>query len=383
MKNIRKALAVILAALVLVSTFAVTSFAAPSSKDRYSVLVLDVSGSMSGNKIAELKVGATKFCEFVLSSNRSNNQVAIVTFASGSSLVCDFTNDLETLKTTIEGLRAGGGTDLTGGINKGKAALEPITGDVIKNMLVMCDGEPNNASTAYNAVMTAPRNWNIYGLYYCPNGYSTSAANVMFNVGRNGYYSVPSAQDLDYAFFDNSSEVTTKSVNGVVVRIACPVDVAVTIEDDTQKDSYGNEISLKSRTLDKNNTQTTFGTLTFEGENNEIKVLDLAYNDNYKIEITGYAEGTMDYSIEYYCNEDLLYNLDYPTVNVDETTVINTGVDVDDSSMTLDYVDANGNVVDTVSPNVSTTSIWYKIQMFFDELIYKIKEFFAKIGLVF
>lgn len=365
MKNLKKFLSVVMAILVLLSTFAVSSFAAPSSKDRYSVLVLDCSGSMSGNKIEELKEGAVAFCEQVLSSNRSNNKIAIVTFASGSYLACDFTDDLTTLNDTISNLYASGGTDLTNGLYTAKTALDAISGDVIKNMLVMCDGAPNNANTAYDVVKGIPLHWNIYGLYYCPNGTSTSAITVMKNVGRNGYYEVTDGSALTFTFIDNGTTITTKSVNNVEVRIACPVDVSVT---------------LNGITLNKYNTQTTFGTLEFEGENNEIKILKLAYRNDYIIDIVGTGDGTMDYSIAYYCNDEQLYNLDYPTVDINPSTHIITGIDIDKSDMTLEVdSDGDGNADDNVSPNVSTTNIWYRIQQFFDEFFYNFKEFFKKL----
>lgn len=366
MKKLQKILAIILVIVISISSLAVTSFAATgSSKDRYSVLVLDVSGSMSGNKIAELKEGAIAFCEQLLSSDRNNNQIAIVTFASSVYLACDFTDTLDTLKSTINGLRASGGTNLAGGLSQAKASLDAIEGDVIKNMVVMCDGAPDSAYAAYEVVKSVPLHWNIYGLYYCPNGVSSSAQTVMKNVGRNGYYEVTDGSDLTFTFVDNGETITTESVNNVVVRVACPVDVAVT---------------LNGVTLDKNNPKTTFGELNFEGEENEVKVLTLAYRDDYIIDITGTGEGTMKYDIAYYCNGDELYNLSYPEVEITPETKITTGVNVDDSSMTLDVDnDGDGEVDEQVSSETSTTSFIYKLQVFFDELIYRIKEFFASI----
>ena len=366
MKKLQKILAIILVIVISISSLAVTSFAATgSSKDRYSVLVLDVSGSMSGTPVAELKEGATAFCEQILNNNRNNNKIAIVTFASSAYLKCDFTSDLDTLTSTINSLSASGGTDLAGGLSKAKQSLDAVEGDVIKNMVVMCDGEPNSTSAAYNVIKSIPLHWNVYGLYYCPYGAYSSAATVMKNVGRNGYYEVTDGSALAFSFVDNGTTITTESVNNVVVRVACPVDVAVT---------------LNGVTLDKNNPKTTFGELNFEGEENEIKVLTLAYRDDYVIDITGTGEGTMKYDIAYYCNGDELYNLSYPEVEITPETKITTGVNVDESSMTLDVDgDGDGEVDEQVSPEASATSFWYQIQLFFENLIYKIKEFFASL----
>lgn len=368
MKNFKKILAIILAAIMLVGSFAVTSFAAPSSKDRYSVLVLDCSGSMYGKPLEALKKGAKAFCDQVLSSNRNSNKIAIVTFEDYATVLAEFSNDKTALDEAIDSIVDGDMTNLADGLSKAKTLLESVSGDVIKNIVVMCDGYPNyggGEAGAYNVIKSIPLHWNIYGLYYCQNGYNANAEIVMQNVGRNGYTKVEDDSALTFSFIDNGTTITTKSVNNVVIHIACPVDVSVT---------------LNGVTLDKNNPQTTFGTLEFEGENDEIKILKLAYRNDYIIDIVGTGDGTMDYDISYYCNDDQLYNLDYPTVDITPATHIVTGVDVDDSSITLDIdSDGDGEIDENVSANASTSNFWYRIKEFFNELFYKIKEFFRNI----
>lgn len=369
MKRIKKFVLLLLALIIVVSCTSINSFAV-SNKDRYSVLVLDVSGSMSGRPIEELKKGANAFCEQVLGSNRSNNKIAIVAFESSSDVLCEFTSDLSELKTAIGKLNASGGTNLSQGLSSAKNMLDSIDRDVIKNMVVMCDGEPDSAYSAYNVVKSMPLHWNVYGLYYCQDGFSSSAENVMKNVGRNGYYKVEDGSALTFSFIDNGTTITTKSVNNVVVRIACPVDVSVT---------------LNNTTLDKFNTQTTFGKLEIENVNGEeIKTLVLAYRNDYVINIDGYDNGTMDYDIAYRCNDDELYSLSYPTTDITSSTHITTGIDIDNANMTLDVdKDGDGEVDNKVKPNASVSGFWYKIKTFLLELFYRIKDFFEcifKIG---
>lgn len=367
MKTTKKILALILGILILTSCFAISASAAVSNT-RYSVLVLDVSGSMRGSPVAELKVAATKFCEEVLKSNRSSNKIAIVSFASSSNTVCDFTSDLATLKDGIDNLYASGSTNLSAGLSTAKSLLENVDSNAIKNALVMCDGYPDSTSSAYNVVKTYPLHWNIYGLYFYQDGYYDSAATVMKTVGRNGYYEVKDGDALSFTFATEwSGNVTTKDANKVIVKIACPVDVYVT---------------LNGQTLSRRNPQTTFGTLdiTTDASGEEIKTLTLAYNNEYDIQIDGYDTGTMDCTIDYFCNDDSLFNVTYPTVNVTENTKISTHIDVDNARITLD-VDADGDgVVDNqVAPKVSTSNFFYRLRNFFKELFYKIREFFSRI----
>lgn len=366
MRTLKKLLSIIMAVIMLTGCMAINASAAVSN-ERYSVLVLDVSGSMSGSPVAEVRKAAVAFCEKVLSSYRSSNKIAVVAFASGSRVVCDFTNDLTALTEGIEALTAGGGTDLASGLSTAKSLLEGVDENAIKNMLVMCDGAPNSTTAAYNVIYSIPFHWNVYGMYFSTGGFSNGAANVMKTIGRNGYAEVKTADQLLFEFVDNwGGTVTNNSANNVVVLIACPVDV---------------EVTLFNQTLSKYNPKTTFGTLEITTDENgdEIKTLTLAYNPSYEINISGYGEGEMDCTVTYMCNDQTLYSMSYPTVSVTETTKIKTHINVEESSITLDVDnDGDGIVDENVNPNASASSFLYRIKTFFENLFYKIKEFFAQ-----
>jgi uncharacterized protein YegL len=321
---------------------------------------------MWGQPIEDLKQAATMFCEQVISSSRSTNQIAIVTFESYSSVLCEFTNDVDTLTDAIATLTDRGSTYLGEGLATAKTLLDGVNDNAIKNMVVMCDGQPHDEQYAYQVVDSCPLHWNLYGLYFSQAGYYESAANVMKRIGRNGYYNCDTGNLLvENMGINTSGTVNNSDANIVKMRIACPVDVEVTL--------YG-------ETLSKDNPETLFGSLTITegGENGDIKDLILSYNKDMEIKITGYDYGTMDCSIEYYCNDQLLYDLSYPTVDIAPTTEIDAHVDVEDASVTLDVdEDGDGTTDKTVKPNVTTTSISYRIKKFFEDLLYKLREFFG------
>lgn len=366
MKTLKKALALLLTVLIFTSCMAVSASAAATG-ERYTVLVLDISGSMYGQPIQDLKEAATTFCQQVLSNNRSSNKIAIVTFESYASVLCEFTNSVSTLTDAISTLTDMGGTYLGQGLATAKTLLEGVNENAIKNMVVMCDGQPHDEAYAYQVVDATPLHWNIYGLYFYQAGYYADAANVMKRIGRNGYYEVNTGELLVESLgIGTSGTVTNSDANVVEIRIACPVDVSV---------------SLYGETLDKNNPKTLFGTLTIEeeeGTNGGVKYLRLAYNKDYVINIQGYDYGTMDYSMKYLCNDTELYSVDYPSVEIAPTTVINAHVDVEDSEITLDVDnDGDGTVDEEVDPNFNASSIMYRIKKFFEDLLFKIKEFFG------
>lgn len=350
MKRVKKYLAIVLTVLIAFSFMSISSSAAGTvtPKDRYSVLVLDVSGSMYGSPIEELKKAAKAFCAEVFKREAAgtigNNKIAIVTFEDSSKVVCDFTNDVDILNKAIDELYDMGSTNLAAGISSAKTLLSGVDDGAIKNILVMCDGYPNEGSpdgvtASYNEVVTTPLHWNIYGLYFYQDGYSDEAADVMKKVGRNGYFEVKDGSDLTFVFANDWSDIATeKTVNNVIIRIACPVDVSV---------------ELNGEVLDKNNRQTLFGTLDIEGVgDDEIKTVHLSYRDDYNIKIVGTGTGTMNYSISYRCNDEELYSLSYPVVNITPKTIITSKVTMDDKTITLDIdEDGDGKVDNSVSSN--------------------------------
>lgn len=377
MKLSKKLLAIVMAIVMLMGCVAVSASAAGTEQTRYSVLVLDVSGSMYGQPIEALKEAATAFCEQVLDSSKGydkNNQIAIVTFETYSDVICEFTNDVAELKTAINQIRDEDMTNLAAGINSAHDLLSQIPeNNVIKNILIMCDGYPNEGypdgeTAAYEAAANIPMNWNIYGLYFGQNGGDPDAYKVMENVCRTECYDASNFDELIVVFAEDwTGEVTTSGANNLVIRIACPVEVSV---------------ELNGTILDRNNPKTLFGTLEFEGSgDDEVKILKLSYSDNYKISVVGTGTGTMNYSISYRINDEEVYSLTYPTIDITPETNIFGIVNFDDKTITLD-VDENGDgtidnkVTGTASDEVATDdqsidksklNFFQRIKLFFKE----------------
>lgn len=82
---------------------------------RYTVLVIDVSGSMRGTPMTTLKSAANKFCDDNLKAD-GDNYVAIVEYATSASILSNFTDDNEKLKSIINSLNANGGTNINLGL---------------------------------------------------------------------------------------------------------------------------------------------------------------------------------------------------------------------------------------------------------------------------
>lgn len=203
---------------------------------RYSVLVLDVSGSMSGTPLNAMKQAAQKFCSSILNGS-GKNYVGIVSYSSSATNKCQFTDDYTTLANSISSLYASGTTNVQGALVKADAMLDSITNDpnVIKNIVLLSDGLPcagrkenigqytksdyydySYANSAYtDAKSIANEGTYIYTLGFF---HSLSGTELQFgqrflkDLQNSGYYNVENPDDLSYVFGEIAGSIT--KVNG-------------------------------------------------------------------------------------------------------------------------------------------------------------------------
>lgn len=206
-----------------------------ASVSRYTVLVLDVSGSMGGTPMTTCKTAAKKFCEAVLQAN-GNNHVAVVTYATRANTICNFTNNLTTLQTAINNIYASGGTNTNAGLQYADTLLSaiPDAQGIIKNVLLLSDGMPNEGSYSYSGHYT----YNDYYYYQYANAvYNTASAlkdkgysiytlgffhglrgselafarRFMDDLQNAGYYDVVDASNLEFVFGEIANDILKKT----------------------------------------------------------------------------------------------------------------------------------------------------------------------------
>lgn len=206
-----------------------------STTNRYTVLVLDISGSMSGTPIYTMKAAASKFCEEVLKAD-GNNQVAIVTYSTYGNTVCEFTNNLTTLQNAITGLYDQNMTNTNIGLLYADKLLSEIPDEkgTIKNILLLSDGMPNEGNYIYSgrytyddyyyyqyanatydtAVSLHNKGYFLYtlGFFHGLYGEELAFARKFMNDLQNaGYYDVVNAADLEFVFGEIAKEILKKT----------------------------------------------------------------------------------------------------------------------------------------------------------------------------
>jgi len=107
------------------------------------VLVLDASGSMSGEPIAHV----VKSAGIVADLLEPRDQLAIVTFSDHAAVLCGLTTTdapgRELIRRALGGVEAGGSTNMHGGIATAAGILATAPAGLRRTMVVLSDGQPN------------------------------------------------------------------------------------------------------------------------------------------------------------------------------------------------------------------------------------------------
>ena len=310
-----------------------------TSDERDIVLVLDVSGSMSGTPMEETKKASVNFIDTILDEDAS---IGIVTYDSSASMRSDFSTNKTALETTVSGIYDGGSTNIEAGLSEAYSMLS--TSNARKKIIVlMSDGEPNDGKEGDDLIAYADSLKDdgiiIYtlGFFESMGSEKSSAQILMEEIASDGYhYEVASADDLVFFFEDMADQINGQKY--IYIRIACPVDVSVTYNGETLC-SGEDELSLR----------TDFGTLTFEENEEEtdnddrIKVLRLKEGVDYDVEIVGTGRGIMDYTIGFMDeNGDYSDFRRFENIKITRQTKIDTVATISDESILKIDEDGDG-----------------------------------------
>lgn len=307
-----------------------------TSDERDIVLVLDTSGSMDGNPLAETKNASVNFIETILQEDAS---IGIVTYNNSAALQSDFSMDETALIGEVYDLYAGGGTNIEAGLAQARSMLS--TSNAKKKIIVlMSDGEPNDGKEGDALISYADEIKNdgirIYtlGFFESLGSYRSTAQQLMEGIASDGcHYEVANANDLKFFFGDVADQINGQKF--IYVRIACPVEAYV---------SYNGEVLSSSER--RQNFRTSFGTITFEenenGTSDPVKILRLKEPAAYDVKIIGTGNGAMDYTIGFMDGDgeytDLRFFSQIPITN---QTVIDTVASA--SQDTVLNVDSDGD----------------------------------------
>lgn len=303
-----------------------------TSDERDIVLVLDTSASMSGSPLEETKKAATNFINTILGEDAS---IGIVTYNDTASVASDFLIQTESLRNIIARIYSGGNTNIEAGLSTAYNILQNSNAKK-KIIVLMSDGEPNRGKEGNELVAYSDELKDsgvlIYtvGFFESMSSGKSSAQTLMEGLASDGcHYEVASADDLLFFFEDVADQINGQRY--IYVRIACPVDVSVTYNEET--------LSSAEKNL---NFRTSFGSLSFEeseditsiNSNDQIKVLRLKEGVDYDLQIVGIGRGIMNYMIGFMGeNGDYSDFRKFENIKINKKTIIDTVVSVSNTSI--------------------------------------------------
>ena len=135
-----------------------------------TIMVIDTSGSMQGDKINQVKTDAVGLAEEVI--NNHNGRVAIVDFNTAGTIRSELTDNLSALTDAINNLTASGETNYNAGLTKASEVLENYQAEPGRKLalLFLTDGGPThdtpNEIAAYRILKANYPDMLISGIQY-------------------------------------------------------------------------------------------------------------------------------------------------------------------------------------------------------------------------
>ncbi|WP_026526327.1 leucine-rich repeat protein [Butyrivibrio sp. VCD2006] len=224
------------------------------------VLLLDVSGSMAGKAMTEMKKACNNFIGDILSED-PNAGISIVTFANSvTSYMFSgeyFSSDQGELCSIISQLNASGGTGMYNGMVEADEILSQFGTADHKFIITMADGLPNQGGTyygsdarfsdgyeagVYKVFSEIESNYEMYslGFFHSMSDYEKQhAGEFMSSLANRAYFEVTDADLISFTFEEIASNINSDMLKLSQESVAMVVgDVHVLTLDFT--DSYTN-----------------------------------------------------------------------------------------------------------------------------------------------
>ena len=196
------------------------------------VIVLDRSGSMQGRKLMDARQAVNK----LLSNLSANDRFALVTYSEGVQTVSGLVNVTDSnrakLFSLVNGVRAGGGTNLSAGLQAGINILAaPLRSENAARVILISDGLANRGLTDINSLTgiasTAVENEFAVSTVGVGTDFNEQLMTAIADHGTGNYYYLENPAAFAEVFQQEFYRTRTASITGLKIQI--PVDTGITL----------------------------------------------------------------------------------------------------------------------------------------------------------
>jgi uncharacterized protein YegL len=193
-------------------------------------LVLDRSGSMQGQRIADLKAAAKSFVDIIDQATdgsldgviANGSRVGVVSFATDASVDVGLTSDTAAVKSAIDSLSAVGSTNHAAGISTGQAQLAGSVPGNAKKMIIMTDGETtapdmNPAPAAASAAAARAAGTEIFGIALGITSFEAVIKGWTTDPDDAHYFFAPDSVQLQQIFGTIGAAIVVPAATGIQV----------------------------------------------------------------------------------------------------------------------------------------------------------------------
>lgn len=202
------------------------------------VLILDRSGSMTGTPLADMKLGAKTFIDIIDEATDSSkdgqigsgSRIGVVSFSDTAVADTQLITSVDTLKSAVDSLTAGGSTNHADAFFKASQLFDPTSANA-KVMIMFTDGN-TTAGGPPAPVAAAARAQGI--IIYCigligSDGLDVSALNDWATDPDASHVAVtPDTADLEELFAELATNISKPGATEIVINEVVQPDFAIT-----------------------------------------------------------------------------------------------------------------------------------------------------------
>ncbi len=188
------------------------------------VLVIDASGSMEGAPIESAKAAATSF----IAQARTEDRIAIVSFADQVQVLSGFTNNKDALNQAVGAIVAAGETAFNDGVIQGISMFaDANAADLLPNMVVLSDGDDTASEATLEEAVAAVEGSNVrtFGVALESPDFNPEPVQQIATAGGGLFLSTPDPEALSTLYGEIGQEISNTLVARFVSPISSPGDV--------------------------------------------------------------------------------------------------------------------------------------------------------------